>query len=316
MDGRSDGLAEASVVERAAGRLTESPGRPPVRSGRIVSITRRAARATGGVRYLGLTFDALGTADAAQLVAEQAGERESFVYVATPNVDHRVRLQREPDLISLYESAWMTLCDSRVIGLLARIDGIRLWASPGADLVEELFRHHIQPNDPINVIGSSRDVVETLKARFSLTRVHWHSPPMNLRNRSDAIDEAAEFVSRNPSALTFICVGSPQQELVAQAILDRGDACGVGLCCGASLDFLSGKVPRAPRWMRNLTLEWLHRWASDPVRLSQRYLRDGPNIFPIWLSTRRLDAGGGDDGGTSASAPEASAEQYTIHPAA
>ena len=41
---------------------------------------------------------------------------------------------------------------------------------------------------------------------------------------------------------------------------------------GAAFDFLAGQTPRAPRWMRERGLEWLHRLASEPRRLAGRYL--------------------------------------------
>jgi exopolysaccharide biosynthesis WecB/TagA/CpsF family protein len=94
-------------------------------------------------------------------------------------------------------------------------------------------------------------------------------------------------VAANPARFVFLCVGAPQQEMVAKAILDRGDARGVGLCVGASLEFLTGRVARAPLWMQRARLEWLHRLASEPRRLGRRYLIEGPKILAIWLAWRK-----------------------------
>ena len=266
------------------------------------------------IGFLDLSFDALSTEEAGDEVMHQAARNASFVYVATPNVDHRVRLEREPELKPLYDAAWMTLCDSRIIALLARMDGLCLPATPGADLVAHLFETRIRSDMAINVIGSSARVIELIKARYSIADLRWHEAPMDMRYRPDAIARAAEFVARNPAPLTFICVGSPQQELVARAISLRGDAKGVGLCCGASLEFLSGVVSRAPRWVRHLALEWLHRLATNPIRFGRRYLIDGPAIFPIWLAWRerlRTELGVLENGLTTRGG-----EAVSIHPVA
>lgn len=281
--------------------------------GKVVSLNSMLSRVTSGVRFLGLTFDVLKINDAARLVVERGRRNLPFAYVVTPNVDHRVRLAREPGLLPLYASAWMTLCDSRIIELMARMDRVGVRASPGADLVEHLFEREIDASDPLNVIGSTEDVIGTLKARFGLKNLRWHQCPQELRDSPEAVVEAARFVAENPAPVTFICVGSPQQELVARAIIERGDAQGVGLCCGASLEFLSGKVPRAPRWMRNLALEWLHRLATNPVRFGRRYLIDGPKIFPIWLRSRQEKIP--EEGGQSAAAP-VRGSVIPVHPAA
>jgi N-acetylglucosaminyldiphosphoundecaprenol N-acetyl-beta-D-mannosaminyltransferase len=45
---------------------------------------------------------------------------------------------------------------------------------------------------------------------------------------------------------------------------------------GAAFDFLAGEIPQAPRWMQRNGLEWLFRMASEPRRLSGRYLRNNP----------------------------------------
>ncbi len=63
----------------------------------------------------------------------------------------------------------------------------------------------------------------------------------------------------------FVAFGSPAQE---RWIADhRGElACAVAVGVGGALDFIAGRVPRAPRWMRRLGLEWAHRLARQPWR--------------------------------------------------
>ena len=60
-----------------------------------------------------------------------------------------------------------------------------------------------------------------------------------------------------------------------------GQACGVGLCIGASLLFLTGDLRRAPVWMQRARLEWLHRLVQEPRRMWRRYLYEGPKILRI-----------------------------------
>lgn len=72
--------------------------------------------------------------------------------------------------------------------------------------------------------------------------------------------------------LPSFCVWCAQQEMIAYAIAQYGDArAGLfGLCVGAALHFLSGSAKRAPKWMQGLGLEWLHRLASEPARMWKR----------------------------------------------
>jgi exopolysaccharide biosynthesis WecB/TagA/CpsF family protein len=79
----------------------------------------------------------------------------------------------------------------------------------------------------------------------------------------------------------------PQQEILAGHIADQPQARGVGLCIGASIDFLTGQQRRAPVWVQKAGLEWLYRLLSDPRRLASRYLIECPRIFFLICLKRR-----------------------------
>ena len=113
---------------------------------------------------------------------------------------------------------------------------------------------------------------------------------MKLRHRPEAIRECADFIANNPARYVFLCVGSPQQEMIAKACSMRSDCVGLGLCVGASLEFLTGHVSRAPQWIQNARLEWLFRLLREPRRLWKRYLVDGPKIIGIWLRWKKTQS--------------------------
>ena len=233
--------------------------------------------------FLGTTFMPLTLGQTQDHIAAREPQAE-FKYVVTPNVDHIVRLWKQTATYKpLYNGAWLSVCDSRILEVLAKLSGIPLSPVPGSDLTAALFQHEIKPDEPVNVIGADKEIINILRRDYGLTKLNHHEPPWGLKNKPDDIALCAEFVAKNPARFTFIVVGSPQQEMVAQACEARGDCTGIGLCVGASLEFLAGRVKRAPKWMQNARIEWLHRLASEPKRLWKRYLLDGPKIFLIWL---------------------------------
>ncbi|MGY6662359.1 MAG: WecB/TagA/CpsF family glycosyltransferase [Glycocaulis sp.] len=239
--------------------------------------------------FLNSAFDRIGFDTALERIVRRDPERP-FAFVVTPNVDHLVRLSRGGELAPLYAQAWLTVCDSRVLELIAAFSGEEVEVTPGSDLTAALFEHAIDPAEPVVVIGGDGDVIQGVTARFGLKDVRWHQPPMGLRTNPEAVAECAAFVAANPARFIFLCVGSPQQEMIAAACIERGDCTGVGLCVGASLDFLSGKTQRAPQWMQNARLEWLHRLMEEPKRMWRRYLVDGPQVLLIWWEWRRARA--------------------------
>ena len=56
------------------------------------------------------------------------------------------------------------------------------------------------------------------------------------------------------------------------------------LCVGAFFDFVAGKVPRAPGFMRSLRCEWIFRLAIEPRRLAKRYMVGIPAFLAFMVS--------------------------------
>jgi len=232
--------------------------------------------------FIGATFDPL-TPIQTLARAKWMTANHGFRFIVTPNVDHLVRVAKEPDVFNpLYEASWLSVCDSRILELLANFSGVPLKAVPGSDLTQQLFDNVIAADDTITVIGADSEIIETVKRIYGLNQVNHYEPPFGLRHKPDEVAKTAAFIAANPARYVFICVGSPQQEMIAKACLDRGDCVGLGLCVGASLDFLSGRTKRAPKWMQRTRMEWLFRLLSEPKRLWKRYLIEGPKIFWIW----------------------------------
>ena len=64
----------------------------------------------------------------------------------------------------------------------------------------------------------------------------------------------------------------------------RINACMIGI--GGALPVMIGMQKRAPKWMQQLSLEWLYRLAQEPKRLFKRYLIT--NTLFILLFTKQI----------------------------
>jgi exopolysaccharide biosynthesis WecB/TagA/CpsF family protein len=238
------------------------------------------------VRLLGLDFADLPPAEAAAWVAARPANAP-FGYVVTPNADHLVRLARRPELLPLYEGALLRLMDSRVVARAAGLIGLsRPRVTTGSDLTELLLTRHLAPGERITIVGLRQEHLPDLIARTGIAPPAHYDPPFGFDTDPVQMQRAVEFVLANPARLIFLAVGSPRQCRLAAAIKATGQATGTALCIGASLEFLAGAVPRAPRWMQQAGLEWLQRLGADPARLARRYLIDNPPIFALLLRER------------------------------
>jgi exopolysaccharide biosynthesis WecB/TagA/CpsF family protein len=89
-------------------------------------------------------------------------------------------------------------------------------------------------------------------------------------------DDYLRLAQAHAPALIILGMGMPRQEIVAQALRAALYRPCLIVCGGAILDFLGGRMPRAPRVLRGLGLEWAWRLGREPRRLFGRYVVGNP----------------------------------------
>jgi N-acetylglucosaminyldiphosphoundecaprenol N-acetyl-beta-D-mannosaminyltransferase len=93
-------------------------------------------------------------------------------------------------------------------------------------------------------------------------------------------------VRRARPDVLLVAMGAPRQEAWLRRHLEATGA-PVGLGVGGLFDFYSGRIPRAPRWLRSLRLEWGFRLLQEPGRLWRRYLLGNPRfLLRTWAASR------------------------------
>jgi exopolysaccharide biosynthesis WecB/TagA/CpsF family protein len=217
--------------------------------------------------------------EALQLVATFGSDR--YGYIVTPNVDHIIRHHEDSHFRRLYAQAAYVLLDSRflahTVGLVKR-QVLRVCL--GSDLTTAMLNSIIKPLDAMILVGGTPEQAQILKERYGLVRLRHIDPPMNFIRDPLAVETCLrEIEAASPFRYCFLAIGSPQQEIIAQKLKERGSARGLALCVGAAIDFLTGIERRAPVWMQEAGLEWLYRLSRNPRRLWKRYLVRGPKIF-------------------------------------
>ena len=122
--------------------------------------------------------------------------------------------------------------------------------------------------------GTAERAEEVLRERFPTLKLAGNlSPSFGFDTRPDEYDAVCdEVVGANPD-LVFAGFGFPKQERVIARLRDRMPQTWF-LGCGAAIGFVAGVRSRAPGWMQDTAIEWMHRLAMEPRRLMRRYLVD------------------------------------------
>lgn len=217
------------------------------------------------------------------LTCIREGIKQPYSFVVTPNVDHLVQLEDDPQLRDAYAKARWRLCDSRILlSLLGRL-GVHLdEAIPGSDLTLDLLKWADDERLRVVLIGSLQTEADKLRSIYPGIDLYHYNPPMGFIKNPEEVERCLQFVRENPSDLVLYAVGTPRGEVLAAATQPH-ERSGMGFCIGASISFATGTIKRAPKWMREYKLEWLHRMCMEPRRLAKRYFADAVYIVPAYL---------------------------------
>jgi N-acetylglucosaminyldiphosphoundecaprenol N-acetyl-beta-D-mannosaminyltransferase len=84
-----------------------------------------------------------------------------------------------------------------------------------------------------------------------------------------------EAINRSNASILLVAFGAPlQEQWIVRHREDLRPAILMGV--GGLFDFFSGNIQRAPRWMREIGLEWVYRILQEPGRMWKRYVVGNP----------------------------------------
>nr|WP_294059966.1 WecB/TagA/CpsF family glycosyltransferase [Sphingomonas sp.] len=117
-------------------------------------------------------------------------------------------------------------------------------------------------------------------------RITADTPGLELAGRRNGFwnpeEEAAviDAINATEPDVLWVGTGKPREQAFCVRNRDRIKA-GWIVTCGGLFNYITGDYPRAPQWMQDAGLEWLHRMATNPRHLAWRYLTTNPHA--LWL---------------------------------
>ena len=216
--------------------------------------------------------------DTASLLDDLAARfeaREGFS-IATINLDHVVKLARDPAFREAYAAHSHVTADGNPIVWLEKLAGRSdVSLVPGSELIAPVAALAAEKDVPVALFGATESslklAAEALEAQNpGLKVVATLAPPMGFDPASEAAGALIEEIGASGARLVFLALGAPKQERFAARAAAMLPEVGF-MSIGAGLDFISGEQKRAPLWVRKIAAEWLWRLLSSPKRLAARY---------------------------------------------
>jgi N-acetylglucosaminyldiphosphoundecaprenol N-acetyl-beta-D-mannosaminyltransferase len=222
---------------------------------------------TPSVTILGTRINDVTDDETIEFIASAIEARYFCRQLATVNVEFIMAAQDNAEFRDVLNSTALNLPDSAGVTWAARRLGRPLRQRvAGVDTVERIAQRAAQDGWKIYLLGAAEGVAQqaadVLRSRY---------PGINIVGTyggSPRVEEEEAIVERIRAAepdVLFVAYGAPAQDKWIARNLSR---LGVPVCMGVggALDYIAGVTQRAPRWMRRIGLEWLHRLIRQPWR--------------------------------------------------
>ncbi|MBP5993722.1 MAG: WecB/TagA/CpsF family glycosyltransferase [Candidatus Moranbacteria bacterium] len=219
------------------------------------------------MHLLGIDIDALRRSELLARCERWLSEAGGFHRIATVNPEFLLLADQDASFRQALTAADLRIADGFGVVLAAWLRGVSLERFPGADIMEALLR-----------IAHAQKISIYLAIRKDGLSSYAEVRAAILRQYSDMKVEGADFESgqsldstiQNPKSKIIFCnFGAPEQEIFLESLRTQpGNIC-IAMGVGGALDYLTGRIARAPRLWRRLGLEWLWRLIQQPRRLGR-----------------------------------------------
>jgi len=229
---------------------------------------------------LGVKIDNLTTARALQKVEDFLKDGQQH-YIVTPNPEFLVLAQKDEEFRQILNQADLAICDG--IGLIFAswflLQPLKQRIA-GTDLMEKVCQRAVSRKWPVFLLGDKEDglVEETAdKLKKKYPGLEIESLNEILGCFEEKITESVSLVDNRPAVL-FLALGAPKQEKWIAENLRKIPSVKLAMGVGGAFNFISGQVPRAPKFLRVIGLEWFWRFCCQPWRIKRIF--EAVIVFP------------------------------------
>ena len=209
-------------------------------------------------------------------------ESNTLHHICTVNPEFMVVAQHNPDFFNVLKNADACVADGTGILVAAKWLGEQLPSRiTGSDGIYKIAERAAQDGWKLFFLGAAEGIAQ--QAADILKEKHPELQIVGTYAGSPDNSEATiiiDMVNQSQADMLLVAYGAPKQDLWIAKHREKLQV-KVAMGVGGSFDFAAGIVPRAPRWMRKLGIEWLFRLIRQPWRW-KRMLRLPIFLWYVW----------------------------------
>jgi len=206
-------------------------------------------------------------------------------YIVTLNPEMVVAAQKDIDFKYIINEADLSIADG--IGILIADRFLNDRKLPerisGIDLIYKICESELTKEKKIFLLGAGKGIAK--KAASALQNKYPHitisgaeegisemtaSDNMQITNEIKNTELIRSINNAKPDII-FVAFGAPKQEKWIYENIKKIPSVRLAIGVGGSFDFISGKIKRAPGFIRKIGLEWTWRFVREPKRIKRIY---------------------------------------------
>ncbi|GAB47027.1 WecB/TagA/CpsF family glycosyltransferase [Mobilicoccus pelagius] len=228
------------------------------------------------LHVLGVAIDNTTMAETLDWITVTAHRRPMSI-LAFVNSDCLNQAVEDPEYLGTLRRSNRVVPDGIGVKLAARFQGHDIKENlNGTDLLPRLCERAVAEGLSLYLFGARPGVAAA--AADALVTAH---PGLRIAGTQHGYvmpeedTSVVEKINASGADILLVALGAPRQEEWLDRHRDDLDV-GVAMGVGGLFDFYSGRIPRAPVWVREMGFEWVWRLAQEPGRLWRRYLVGNP----------------------------------------
>jgi N-acetylglucosaminyldiphosphoundecaprenol N-acetyl-beta-D-mannosaminyltransferase len=201
-------------------------------------------------------------------IKKRIDQKQTSTIIAV-NPEKVMAAEKNAELKELINTATYQIPDGIGILLASKLKGGQIRSRvTGVDMMDRLLQFAQEHNQGVFMYGAKDEVVKSAAENIKSKYPGIHIAGVQNGYVQDA-NKVVKEINDSKATILFVAMGSPRQELwIREHMSELNTLVYQGV--GGSFDVFAGHVKRAPKFFRQLGIEWLYRLLKEPKRLKRQ----------------------------------------------